>query len=99
MKNVSEMRMKYICLMIFFVWDERTNLLMELEKNGMLEEVIRRRFMVHGVVLCAEKFVVWMKEEHAGELGEADNEIKIFIYRVKLKEKKGEMLLCSAKII
>ncbi|CAG9329145.1 unnamed protein product [Blepharisma stoltei] len=76
--------------------DERADLLMELGKNGMLEEVIRRRFVVHDVELYVKKFVVWMKEEHAGEFGEVDDEIKTFIYRVKLKKKKREKCGTSA---
>ncbi|CAG9325365.1 unnamed protein product [Blepharisma stoltei] len=84
--NEDEMHLLNDC---FLYEDDRANLLLGLEENGVLEGVIRKRFMLHEVVLYAEKFVIWMKEEHAGRFGDVDNEIKNFIYRVMKKKERN----------
>ncbi|CAG9320030.1 unnamed protein product [Blepharisma stoltei] len=67
----------------------RVELLMQLQKYGVLEGIVRRNFKMHEVVLYDFKFIRWLKENHDDVMVEADNCTKNFIYLLVRKKERN----------
>ncbi|CAG9317132.1 unnamed protein product [Blepharisma stoltei] len=69
----------------------RVELLIDLEKCGVLYEVIGEKFKVHEIALYSQRFVEWFEEKHKEKFEEVDGKIKKFIYSVmKCRERNAE---------